>query len=66
MISPDVFEIIPYEKLVKQQFSEIENISTTLGVTKAQARLILRFFEWNSEKALNTFFDKGKEFVFKV
>lgn len=60
------YEIIPYEKLVKTQFAEIENISNTLGVTKAQSRLILRCYEWNSEKTLNTFFDKGKEFVFKV
>jgi hypothetical protein len=48
------------------QFLTFRKIATLLKVSSAVSRILLMHFQWNSEKLLTLFFDKGKEQVFKV
>ncbi|KAF0978620.1 hypothetical protein FDP41_002440 [Naegleria fowleri] len=59
------YQILTLDEIIKEQRTEIENIVGIMGVTDASAKVLLRKFEWNSEKLLNTFFERGKEGVLK-
>jgi ariadne-1 len=59
------YEILDHKQLEQREEAEISNVVDTLGLSTATARVLLRSYGWNSEKIMNMFLDRGKEYVLK-
>ena len=59
------YEILDQKQLEKKQQEEIENLKETLGISLEKVRVILRTFNWNTEKIMNLFLEHDREYVLK-
>eukprot|EP01119_Soliformovum_irregulare_P021754 TRINITY_DN730_c0_g1_i2.p1 TRINITY_DN730_c0_g1~~TRINITY_DN730_c0_g1_i2.p1 ORF type:complete len:592 (-),score=120.57 TRINITY_DN730_c0_g1_i2:10-1785(-) len=59
------FIILSRSDLLQTQKEEIGKVAELLGVEDAYIRILLMHFDWDSEKLLTIFFDRGKEAVYK-
>jgi len=53
------------KQLEKKQQEEVDNIKETLGLSLEKVRVLLRFFNWNTEKIMNMFLERDRDYVLK-
>jgi ariadne-1 len=49
------------EKLKNELLEDVQTVQDSIELTKEETQILLDHFNWNSEKLLNEFFDKGKK-----
>jgi ariadne-1 len=49
------------EKLKNELLEDVKTVQDSIELTKEETQLLLDFYNWNSEKLLNDFFDNGKK-----
>jgi ariadne-1 len=62
---PD-YHLLARSAVVSEQHKHISRIAEVLGLTLNQARVLLMHFEWDAERVLTVFFDKGKDALYMV
>lgn len=60
------FEILSRDDIIEAQEEHMQKVAEVLDIDSSFSRILLMHFEWDSERLLTLFFDKGKEEVYKV
>lgn len=59
------YQIIYGEDLEKEIKQDVKNTQEILCVSEAETKILLKYYNWNSEKLTVDFFEKGMEYIFK-
>jgi hypothetical protein len=59
------YVILSKEELINSYNKDIKSIQNFLKISKEDSKILLSFYNWNTEKLLSDFFDQGKDFIFQ-